>query len=197
MLNFGKIVVMAKAIKISEKRLSAKAKNYSKNELHEISSDGTESKVSEPGSAPYGINSGFVQWLGIPTGISKSIISAFEVLKLGSSGITKDSINNLASHIGISRKNMAEDIFNVSVKTFERKDNKEKLDKKTSSHAIEIAKVVQHAYEVFRDEAKLKLWINRENKALNNIKPVQLFDTLSGLNMVNDILGRIEHGVYS
>ena len=62
---------------------------------------------------------------------------------------------------------------------------------------LEIAKVVQHAYEVFRDEEKVKVWINRENKALNNMKPVQIFDTLSGLNMVNDILGRIEEGVYS
>jgi uncharacterized protein (DUF2384 family) len=29
------------------------------------------------------------------------------------------------------------------------------------------------------------------------MKPVALFDTMTGLNMVNDILGRIEEGVYS
>jgi len=143
------------------------------------------------------INTGFTYWLGIPLVAAKTMHSDFDFIRLSAAGITKSSINSLASHIGISRKNMAEDIFDVSVKTLERKDVKTKLDKKTSSHALEIAKVVQHAYEVFRDEEKMKLWINRENKALNNMKPIQLFDTLSGLNMVNAILGRIEEGVYS
>jgi putative toxin-antitoxin system antitoxin component (TIGR02293 family) len=143
------------------------------------------------------MNTGFTYWLGIPLAVAKTIHSDFDFVKLGAAGITKSSINILASHIGISRKNMAEDIFDVSVKTLERKDSKTRLDKKTSSHALEIAKVVQHAYEVFRDEEKVKLWVNRENKALNNMKPIQIFDTLSGLNMVNDILGRIEEGVYS
>ena len=142
-------------------------------------------------------NTGFTYWLGIPLATAKTMHSDFDIVKLSAIGITKSSINSLASHIGISRKNMAEDIFDVSVKTMERKGSKTRLDKKTTSHALEIAKVMQHAYEVFRDEEKVKLWVNRENKALNNMKPVQIFDTLSGLNMVNDILGRIEEGVYS
>ena len=29
------------------------------------------------------------------------------------------------------------------------------------------------------------------------MKPIQLFSTLTGLNLVNDVLGRIEEGVYS
>ena len=79
----------------------------------------------------------------------------------------------------------------------ERKGPKEKLDRRTSSHALEIAKLLQHAFEVFEDEEKVKRWINKEHKALNGMKPVILFSTLTGINMVNDILGRIEEGVYS
>jgi putative toxin-antitoxin system antitoxin component (TIGR02293 family) len=136
-------------------------------------------------------------WLAISPAASRSIISEFDLIKLGNSGITKNAIHNLASSIGISRKDIAEDIFNISVKTLERKDLTTKLDKKTSSHAIEIAKVLQHTYEVFRDKEKVKRWLNTENKALNNLKPASLFDTLSGLALVNDVLGRIEEGVYS
>ena len=62
---------------------------------------------------------------------------------------------------------------------------------------IEIAKVVEHAFAVFENEEKVKNWLNTPNKALNNIKPVDLFYMPTGLNMVNDILGRIEEGVYS
>ena len=56
---------------------------------------------------------------------------------------------------------------------------------------------MQHAFEIFQDDEKVKGWMNIENKALKGMKPVQLMDTLTGLNMINDILGRIEEGVYS
>lgn len=56
---------------------------------------------------------------------------------------------------------------------------------------------MQHAFEVFEDEEKAKQWLNRENRALNGAKPVLLLDTLTGINMVNDVLTRIEEGVYS
>ncbi|HEV3222119.1 MAG TPA: antitoxin Xre/MbcA/ParS toxin-binding domain-containing protein [Puia sp.] len=136
-------------------------------------------------------------WLGMGARTSNSVATEFDIIKLGTTGITKNAINTLASFIGISRKYITENIFDVSVKTLERKDNKTKLDKKTSSHAVEIARILQHGYEVFRDEEKVKHWLNKENRALNNLKPVELFDTLSGLSMVNDVLGRIEEGVYS
>lgn len=137
-----------------------------------------------------------VHWLGGKR-ILKPIHSDFDLVFTGAAGIPKSSVDELATHLGVSRKSMAEDILDLSVKTLERKAPTDKLDKRTSSHALEIAKVMQHAYEVFEDAEKIKRWINKENRALNGMKPIQLFDTLTGLVMVNDILGRIEHGVYS
>ena len=84
-------------------------------------------------------------WLGISAAHSKMIISDFEIIKPGTNGLTKNAINNLASCIGISRKYITENIFDISVKAMERKDTKTRLDKKTSSHAVEIAQVLQHS----------------------------------------------------
>jgi putative toxin-antitoxin system antitoxin component (TIGR02293 family) len=137
------------------------------------------------------------RWLGGAQLVSSSIKSDFDIINAGSEGISKSSVDALANYLGISRKSMAEDIFDLSVKTLERKAPADKMDKRTSSHALEIAKVMQHAFEVFEDEEKLKHWVNKENKALNGTKPVLLFSTLTGLNMVNDVLGRIEEGIYS
>ena len=47
--------------------------------------------------------------------------SDFDYISLGQTGITKHSIDKLAKHIGMSRKNVAEEIFDISVKTLERK----------------------------------------------------------------------------
>ena len=137
-----------------------------------------------------------IHWLG-GASLMMPINSEFDLITVGEKGVSKASIDELGNYLGISRKSLAEDIFDLSVKTLERKGAKEKLDKRTSAHALEIAKVLQHAFEVFEDEEKVKRWINKEHKALNGLKPVALFSTLTGLNMVNDILGRIEEGVYS
>lgn len=142
-------------------------------------------------------NINFLFWLGGSATWVNKPSSHWDYIDLIKTGIPKSSIDKLAGHIGMSRKKISEEIFDISVKTLERKTPAEKLDKKISSHAVEMAIVLQHAYEVFGDEEKVKLWINRENKALNDHTPVELFDTGSGLNLVNDVLTRIEEGVYS
>jgi len=139
----------------------------------------------------------FVNLLGGDSVITRSIQSDFDVIALSSEGITKGSLDTLVSHLGISKKAFSENILDTSVKTLERKKSSDRLSKHTSSHVIEIARVMEHAFAVFEDEDKVKRWFNAPNRALNDIKPIDLLYMPTGLNMVNDILGRIEEGVYS
>ena len=139
----------------------------------------------------------FVHLLGGKNIVTKPIRSEFDIISLSNEGITKASLDALISHLGISKKAFSENILDTSVKTLERKKSTDKLDKRTSSHIIEIAKVLEHVFAVFENEEKVKTWLNTPNRALNNIKPIDLFYLPTGLNMVNDILGRIEDGIYS
>jgi putative toxin-antitoxin system antitoxin component (TIGR02293 family) len=139
----------------------------------------------------------FVNLLGGKNIVTKPILSEFDIISLSNEGITKASLDVLISYLGISKKAFSENILDASVKTLERKKSTDKLDKHTSSLVIEIAKVVEHAFAVFEDEEKVKKWLNTSNRALNNIKPIDLLNMPTGLNMVNDVLGRIEEGVYS
>jgi len=129
--------------------------------------------------------------------IHMKLNSVFDLIELSNQGLTKASVEALISHMGMTKKNFAEDILNFSVKTLERKKSDDKLDKYASSHVIEVAKVVEHAYEVFEDEAKVQRWLNAPNSALNQMKPIELFYLPTGLAMVDNILGRIEEGIYS
>ncbi len=139
----------------------------------------------------------FIDLLGGKGIITKPILSDFDIISLSNEGITKASLDALIGHMGITKKAFSENILNVSVKTIERKESTDRLDRYTSSLVIEIAKVVEHAYAVFGDQEKVKRWLSAPNGALNNIKPIDLFHIPTGLNMVNTILGRIECGVYS
>jgi len=139
----------------------------------------------------------FINLLGGKSVVSTVINSDFDIIALSNEGITKASLDALISHLGISKKSFSENILDASVKTIERKKSTDKLDKHASSLIIEIAKVVEHAFAVFENEEKVKRWLNTANRALNNTKPIDLFYIPTGLNMVNNILGRIEEGVYS
>lgn len=136
-------------------------------------------------------------WLGNIKSLSNPSLSEFDLLKTSETGIPKSSIDALAVHLNISRKSIAEDVFDVSVKTMERKLPSEKLDKKISSHAIEIARLMVRLWLVLEDEQKIKRWLHHENRALSGAAPISLLDTMTGLSLVNDIVTRIEEGVYS
>ena len=130
-LIFGQNVAMAKSIKTGLKKAGTRAKKKSTGSR--IRCKRTCSTLQYPegiGSPNKGKKVLLTYWLGIAHGNVKPVATEFDIIKLGTSGITKNAINTLASFIGISRKYISENIFDVSVKTMERKDNKEKLDKK-------------------------------------------------------------------
>lgn len=125
------------------------------------------------------------------------IKSEFDWIALSNEGLKKASLDTLVAFLGMAKKPFVEQILNMSVKTLERKKGDDRLGRHTSSHVIEIAKVVQHAVEVFEDEDKVRDWLTTPNRALNGMPPLEIFHMPTGLALVDDVLGRIEEGVYS
>jgi putative toxin-antitoxin system antitoxin component (TIGR02293 family) len=142
-------------------------------------------------------NPGLVGLLGGKAQVTQPIDTEFDLLALSNEGITKQSLESLIGYLGISKKAFSESILDASVKTLERKKATDRLDKRTSAMAIEIARVIEHALDVFEDEEKVKLWLNAPIRALSYNKPIDFFYSPTGLRLINNILGRIEHGVIS
>lgn len=57
--------------------------------------------------------------------------------------------------------------------------------------------VIARANEVFGDPDKAAVWLDRPNRALSGSTPRSLLSTSEGVNQIETLLGRIEHGVYS
>jgi putative toxin-antitoxin system antitoxin component (TIGR02293 family) len=64
-----------------------------------------------------------------------------------------------------------------------------------SDRLYRIAHVADQAVSVFGAEDKATTWLQRPNVALNGELPIRLLDTDVGTRQVEDLLGRIEHGV--
>ena len=57
--------------------------------------------------------------------------------------------------------------------------------------------VAEHGLAVFEDQGKFNRWLRRPLPMLQQQSPMQVLDTATGFRLVDQLLGRIEYGVYS
>ena len=88
-------------------------------------------------------------------------------------------------------------VLHMPVRTLARRRQTRKLDADESDRLYRIARVAAHAFVVFGTEDRAATWLRRPNRALNGELPLELLDTDVGARQIEDVLGRIEHGVVS
>lgn len=123
-------------------------------------------------------------------------VSHIDFVLASEKGIPKLSVENLAGVLDITIADMA-GLLSVSYKTLGRKKRTDILDELSSSMSIEIANTVAKGISVFEDRDKFNRWLQKENRALKGKKPFELLNTPTGIKLVNQILVRMEEGVYS
>ena len=94
--------------------------------------------------------------LGGKNVLGTTVRTEFDLIELSNEGLKRESLDVLISFLGVAKKYFVEEVLDISVKTIERKRPDDKLGRHTSSHIIEIAKVVEHAVAVFEDEDKVR-----------------------------------------
>ncbi len=121
--------------------------------------------------------------------------SAYDVISAIRTGLPAQSVQVFSDAVDLSLKELSTYIH-VSSKTLERrlKDNVA-LNVDASDRLVEMAKVFARASEVIGDKEHARKWLFKPSRVLGDVKPVSLLDTSSGVEIVMDELGRIEHGI--
>jgi putative toxin-antitoxin system antitoxin component (TIGR02293 family) len=129
--------------------------------------------------------------------IKSRIESPFDFITIASKGIDAHIILNFRKHFKLPRDFTAL-LLNVSEPTIYRwlRDNK-KLEKNYSVQLFELADLFLHGAEVFENSGNFFKWLELPNAALGGLEPKTLLELPGGISKVRDLLGRIEHGVYS
>ena len=122
--------------------------------------------------------------------------SFLEYVKIANKGIKKQSVTRLAGLMKIPMRDMAV-LLNISYKTLGRKKETDLMDSVSSSLSIEIAETISKGLSVFEDSDKLTRWLQKENRALQGERPLDLLNTPTGIKIVNRLLIRIEEGIYT
>lgn len=78
-----------------------------------------------------------------------------------------------------------------------RKEKRQALTPEQSDRLTRVVRVFVRAEEALGSSEKAARWMRKENRALAGRRPVELLESDVGARLVERVLGRIEHGVYS
>jgi putative toxin-antitoxin system antitoxin component (TIGR02293 family) len=78
-----------------------------------------------------------------------------------------------------------------------RKERSGRLKPEESDRLLRLLRTIARAEETFGNEEKARRWIRKPNRALEGEAPLEMLQTASGARLVEQVLGRIAHGVYS
>jgi putative toxin-antitoxin system antitoxin component (TIGR02293 family) len=91
----------------------------------------------------------------------------------------------------------AANALHIPQRTLARRKKEQRLDAFESERFLRLVRIAARAEDVLGSLEKAKRWLSSPNRALGGEVPISLLDTDIGAQAVDDVLGRIEDGVYS
>jgi putative toxin-antitoxin system antitoxin component (TIGR02293 family) len=111
-------------------------------------------------------------------------------------GLSTAVLRTVAAHLEMTDRQLG-GVLGISNRTLDRRIKHGVLSPEESDRLARVAKIFQRAREVFGDAEKARSWINTRLAAFDGETPLQRADTSLGANQVEDVLGRIDYGVYT
>jgi putative toxin-antitoxin system antitoxin component (TIGR02293 family) len=111
-------------------------------------------------------------------------------------GIPKRALERAKRATGLTYALLAQ-LLSVSAKTIERKKPAERFDDTASERLVKLGEIIALGREALGDDDALKQWLVRPLRPLGGKAPVDLMKNMYGLELVKQLLGRIQYGVYS
>ncbi|MDO8677871.1 MAG: DUF2384 domain-containing protein [Acidobacteriota bacterium] len=126
----------------------------------------------------------------------RTLPNATELRDRVRTGLPYQSLESIRGRLNLSLPEAAI-VLHVPLRTLARRRHGRKLDADESDRLYRLARIAGQAVAVLGTEEKAATWLRRANRALNGEVPLGLLDTDLGARQIEDVLGRIEHGVVS
>lgn len=120
----------------------------------------------------------------------------YSIMIKANEGISSMIFDDILEMSGIPKSVLAEQIFDMSVKTMFRykRDNKT-LSPRLSETALKVVNLLHKGLEVFGEIQSFRNWLNKPAYGLGDRVPLKLLNTNTGIDLIGEELLRIEHGV--
>ena len=135
--------------------------------------------------------------LALSTQERKQVQSTLDLLHLSKTGLPIKALKHLQKKLQINNREMSE-LVGMSESTLQRRYRSGKrLSELESQTVLQLAELWSQGMEVFADDADLRSWLHSEIPALGGRKPMSLLATPLGRFHVQEVLLRLEWGIYS
>jgi len=120
-----------------------------------------------------------------------------DILKRIEKGMPYKEVMLLQAQLGIDKEMLA-GLLRISPRTYDRRRIDGRLDSQETDRALRLRRIIQLAIEMYDgDEGAAKIWLRQSTPALEGLKPLDLIETEAGSVLVENLIGRIEAGVFS
>jgi putative toxin-antitoxin system antitoxin component (TIGR02293 family) len=111
-------------------------------------------------------------------------------------GLPTEVFKTLAANLEMSDRQLA-GALKIPNRTLDRRLKEGVFNPEESDRLARVAKILKRAHEVFSNAEKARGWMNTQLAAFDGETPLQRADTFLGATQVEDVLGRIDYGVYT
>jgi putative toxin-antitoxin system antitoxin component (TIGR02293 family) len=111
-------------------------------------------------------------------------------------GLPTEVFKTLAANLEMSDRQLAS-ALKIPNRTLDRRLKEGVFNPEESDRLARVAKILKRAHEVFSNAEKARGWMNTQLAAFDGETPLQRADTFLGATQVEDVLGRIDYGVYT
>ena len=111
-------------------------------------------------------------------------------------GLSFRAVQNLQKALDVPMEKLAS-VLGMSRATLHRRKIQGKIDKEESEKLVRYQRLLKKAEDVFGDAKAAREWLTNKQAGLGNAMPLEFAKTEIGAREVENLLGRIEYGVYS
>lgn len=137
--------------------------------------------------------------LGGRKALHRKVGSEMEMALMVRKGLPSAALDHMLAELTPEAGTQA-DVYGVvgSARTLQRKRTARKpLSPEESDRLARLARILVHAEDTLGSPEKARRWLGKPNLALGDAKPLSLLDSDAGALAVEQVLGRIQHGIFS
>ncbi len=112
-------------------------------------------------------------------------------------GFSFAALERLGKTTGLSLERLRVAV-RITPRTLTRRRKEKKLSPEESDRLVSVSRLLAQTFELFEGNAEAGMrWFQSPNRALNGQSPLQVAATETGAREVENLIGRLEHGVFT
>lgn len=123
------------------------------------------------------------------------INNPYDLVRLARRGVTRATLKTVSQGLGVPLKELIHKLP-IGERTLQRYHEQQYLPSHVSEQIIQWAQILLFGNNVFASPDIFRDWMVADNRALGGVSPADLLDTRQGAELLLQLLGQIEHGVY-